>query len=87
MITTSAVSLAIGLALFAAAFVVALAKTQHRQPSVRPDVVRLRAGDAADHMIPGQPGDDDQFRRWRTLVPHIRRNANAETQASEGERS
>jgi hypothetical protein len=66
-----------GLAVLAAGFVVwvlAYAPTWPHQPT-QPDIGRHREHDAAE------PGDDDQFRRWRTVVPHIRRNANAEHNA------
>ena len=80
MSATWAVALTLVVALLVAVLVFALAKTQHRTSTPR-HAVPLRAEDAADHITP-RLGDDDQFRRWRTLVPHIRREANAERDAT-----
>lgn len=82
MSATAAAFLAIGLALAVAGVVAWKAKTQHQAHTPR-HAVPLRAEDAADHITPGRLGDDDQWRRWRTLVPHIRREANAERDAAQ----
>lgn len=80
----AALGLALGIALLVAGFVIALAYANtHPAPTrEQPATARLRAADATDHL--DRFGDDDQFRRWRTLVPHIRRNANAENQTTQG---
>lgn len=84
----AALALAIGLALFAAAFVIGLAKTQPRTPDTH-HVAPLRAVDATDQL---QPGDDGQFGRWHLpFISRLRDNErDAETQTThsiEGERS
>lgn len=76
----AALALTFGIALAAAALVVALAKAS-TTPTHQTPTAHLRANDAADQLT-ARIGDDDQFRRWRTVVPHIRRNANAENQAT-----
>ncbi len=61
----------------------------------RPQTPGRHRADATTTEAAPPPGDDDQFRRRRSVVPHIRRHANAENAAettttnelAEGERS
>lgn len=75
----AAIALTLGIALLAAGLVVAMAKAS-TTPVHRAPAAHLRASDAADQLT-ARIGDDDQFRRWRTIPVHIRRNANAENAA------
>jgi len=72
-----------GVCLLLSAGVLLFARVQHRRQHPQDQAttalaVSLRAADVVDQLGAGQLGDDEQFHRWRTVVPHIRRRANAE---------
>lgn len=68
------------------AWLLVFGRTQDRSPHHPDPALHEAQHRVSDSGERDRPGDDDQWRRLQTRVPHIRRLANAENRAENEER-